>query len=161
MCAGNEIVFDFKSLSSEQWERTRRQIIARAEAARAQALGELFAAVLYGLWTGARAAGALARFVGGAVIATAGKGWRAYALWRERKAAARELHALDDRTLKDLGINRSEIEWVVRGPHTTTRLRDATIAAKHPRPRPATPTRSGTSANARSSTKQWTNKHAA
>ena len=159
MCAGNEIVFDFKNLSPEQWERTRRQIIAQAEFARAQALGELFAAVLYGLWTVARGAAALTRAVAGAVVTTAGKWWRAYALWLERKAAARELHALDDRTLKDIGVSRSEIEWVVRGPHAT-RLRDATIAAKHRRPRPATP-RSGTSANARSSTKQWTNKHAA
>jgi uncharacterized protein YjiS (DUF1127 family) len=159
MCVGNEITFDFKTLSPEEWERTRRQIIASAEAARAQALRDLFAAVLYGLRTAAGSATALTRAVGGAVIARAGKWWRAYALWRERKAAARELHALDDRTLKDLGVSRSEIEWVVRGPHAT-RLRDATIAAKHRRPRPATP-RSGTSANARSSTKQWTNKHAA
>jgi len=128
MCAGNETTFDFKSLSSDQWERTRRQIIARAEAARAQALRDLFAAVLYGLRTAAGSAAALTRAVGGAVIATAGKWWRAYALWRERKAAARELHALDDRTLKDIGVSRSEIEWVVRGPHAT-RSRDATIAA--------------------------------
>jgi uncharacterized protein YjiS (DUF1127 family) len=159
MCAGNETTFYFKSLSSDQWERTRRQIIARAEAARAQALRDLFAAVLYGLRTAAGSAAALTRAVGGAVIATAGKWWRAYALRRERRAAARELHALDDRTLKDIGVSRSEIEWVVRGPHAT-RSRDATIAAKHRRSRPAMP-RSSMSASARSSTKPWTNKHAA
>src|SRR5919198_1167223 len=158
MCAGNEIVFDFKSLPPEQWGRARRQIIAEAEAARAQALRDLFAAVRYGLWTVARGAAALTRLVAKAVIAAAGKWRRAYVLWRERKDAARELHALDDRTLKDIGVSRSEIDWGVRGPHAT-RLRDATIAAKHRRPRPATP-RPGTSANA-SATKQWTNKHAA
>jgi uncharacterized protein YjiS (DUF1127 family) len=128
MCAGNESAFYFNNLSSEQWERTRRQIIARAEAARAQALRDLFAAVLYGLRTATGSAAALTRAVGGAVIATAGKWWRAYALWRERRAAVHELHALDDRELKDIGINRSEIEWVVRG-QDGTRLRDATIAA--------------------------------
>jgi uncharacterized protein YjiS (DUF1127 family) len=159
MCAGNEITFDFKDLSSEQWERTRRQIIASAEAARAQALRDLFAAVLYGLRTAAGSAAALTRALGGAVSATAGEWWRAYALWRERRAAVHELHKLDDRGLKDIGINRSEIESVVYG-QDATRLRDATIAAKHRSPRPAAP-RSGTSANARSSTKQWTNKHAA
>jgi uncharacterized protein YjiS (DUF1127 family) len=159
MCAGNETTFDFKSLSSDQWERTRRRIIARAEATRSQALRDLFAAVLYGLRTAAGSAAELTRAVGGAVIATAGKWWRAYALWRERRAAVHELHKLDDRVLKDIGVNRSEIESVVYG-RDATRLRDATIAAKHRRPRPATP-RSGTSANARSSTKQWTNKHAA
>jgi uncharacterized protein YjiS (DUF1127 family) len=158
MCVSNETAFDFKSLSSEQWERTRRQIIASAQAARAQVWHDLFAAVLYGLHTAAGSAAALIRVLARAVIAAAGKWWRAYALWRERKAAARELHALDDRTLKDIGVSRSEIEWVVRGPHAT-RLRDATITAKHRRPRPATP-RPGTSANARA-TKQWTNKHAA
>jgi uncharacterized protein YjiS (DUF1127 family) len=128
MCAGNGTNFDFNSLTTDEWERTRRQIIASAEAARAQALRDLFVAVLSGLHTAARGAAALTRAVAGAVIATAGNWWRAYALWRERKAAARELHALDDRTLKDLGVSRSEIEWVVRGPHET-RLRDATIAA--------------------------------
>lgn len=159
MCVGNETTFDFKNLSSEQWEGTRRQIIASAQAARAQVWRDLFAAVLYGLYTAAGSAAALIRALAGAVIAAGGKWWRAYALWRERKAAARELHALDDRTLKDIGVSRSEIEWVVRGPHAT-RLRDATIATKHRRPRPATPRRPGTSANARA-TKQWTNKHAA
>jgi len=128
MCAGNETKLDFNSLTSEQWERTRHQIIRRAEAARAQALRDLFAAVLHGLRSAGRGAAALTRIVGGAVIATAGKWWRAYALRRERRAAVRELHALDDRTLKDLGVNRSEIEWVVWG-QDATRLRDATIAA--------------------------------
>ena len=128
MCAGNETSFDFKNLTSDQWERTKRRIISRAEASRAQALRDLFAAVLHGLRTAGRGAAALTRIVGAAVIATAGKWWRAYAFWRERKAAARELHALDDRTLKDLGVNRSEIEWVVWG-QDATRLMDATIAA--------------------------------
>jgi uncharacterized protein YjiS (DUF1127 family) len=159
MCAGSESAFDFNNLSSEQRERTRRQIIAQAKAARAQMWRDLFAAVLYGLRTAAVSAAALTRTVAGAVIAAAGKWWRAYALRRERRAAVHELHKLDDRALKDIGINRSEIEWVVYG-QDATRLRDATIAAKHRRPRPATP-RSGTSANARPSTKQWTNKHAA
>jgi uncharacterized protein YjiS (DUF1127 family) len=128
MCAGNETSFDFKNLTSDQWERIKRRIISRAEAARAQALRDLFAAVLHGLRSAGRGAAALTRIVGGAVIATAGKWWRAYALRRERRAAVRELHALDDRTLKDLGVNRSEIEWVVWG-QDATRLRDATIAA--------------------------------
>jgi uncharacterized protein YjiS (DUF1127 family) len=128
MCAGNETSFDFKNLTSDQWERTRRRIISRAEAARAQALRDLFAAVLHGLRTAVSGGAAFTRAVAEAVVATAGKWWRAYAFWRERKAAARELHALDDRTLKDLGVNRSEIEWVVWG-QDATRLRDATIAA--------------------------------
>src|SRR5215470_10528576 len=36
-----------------------------------------------------------------------------YAIRRARIAAIRELHALDDRTLSDIGVGRSEIEWLV------------------------------------------------
>ena len=67
-------------------------------------------------------------------------------LRRERNAAVRELHALDDRTLKDIGINRSEIEWVVDG-QDATRLRDATIAANRSRRRDPT---AGTGTTSRS-----------
>lgn len=123
MCAGNERAFVFNELTYEQWERRKQQIIRRAEAARARALRGLVGAVLRGLRTAAWA-----------VAATAGKWWRAYALRRERNAAVRELHGLDDRELKDIGINRSEIEWVVDG-EDATRLRDATIAANRSRRR--------------------------
>ena len=104
MCAGNERAFVFNELTHEQWERRKQQIIRRAEVARTQALRGLVGAVLGGLGTAAWA-----------VAATAGKCRRAYALRRERNAAVRELHALDDRTLKDIGITRGEIEWVVDG----------------------------------------------
>jgi len=94
-----------------------------------------------------------------AVAATAGKWWRAYALRRERNAAVRELRALDDRTLKDIGINRCEIEWVVDG-QDDTRLRDATIAANRScRRDPAAGT--GTALRPQPSARQLIKKHAA
>ena len=148
MCAGNEKAFVFNELTYEQWERRKQQIIRRAEVARAQALRCLVGAVLRGLRTAAWA-----------VAATAGKWWRAYALRRERNAAVRELHALDDRTLKDIGINRSEIEWVVGG-QDDTRLRDASIAANRSRRRdPAAGT--GTALRAQPAARQLIKKHAA
>jgi uncharacterized protein YjiS (DUF1127 family) len=148
MCAGNERAFVFNELTHEQWERRKQQIIRRAEVARTQALRGLVGAVLGGLGTAAWA-----------VAATAGKWWRAYALRRERNAAVRELHALDDRTLKDIGITRGEIEWVVDG-EDATRLRDATIAANRSRRRDPT---AGTSTTLRPdpSGKQLIKKHAA
>jgi uncharacterized protein YjiS (DUF1127 family) len=121
MCAGNERAFVFNELSYEQWERRKQQIVRRAEVARARALRGLVGGVLRGLRTAASA-----------VAATAGKWWRAYALRRERNAAVRELRALDDRELKDIGISRGEIEWVVHC-EDATRLRDATIAANRSR----------------------------
>jgi uncharacterized protein YjiS (DUF1127 family) len=39
--------------------------------------------------------------------------WHRRRLQRRLKATARILHALDDRTLKDIGLHRSEIESVV------------------------------------------------
>jgi uncharacterized protein YjiS (DUF1127 family) len=52
-------------------------------------------------------------------VAAIGSRWaRAYAIWRERRQAVRELAALDERTLKDFGIHRSEIEASVYGRHS-------------------------------------------
>jgi len=112
MCPTRENISDYRSLTPEQWERARQQILGRAHAARARALRELAGAVVHPLQA----------IVAGAVA--------------ERKAAARELRALDDRTLRDIGVNRSEIDWVVYG-RDQTRLRDSTIAAKRCRQRPA------------------------
>ena len=39
---------------------------------------------------------------------------RAFGKWRAVRRAERELHALDDRTLKDIGIARSEIHSAAR-----------------------------------------------
>src|SRR5262245_2951647 len=147
MLANDENAFYYNGLPPDEWGRARQRIIGRAQAARARALRELARAVLRPVAT-----------LAAAVAATAGKWWRAYALRRERNAAVRELRALDDRTLKDIGINRSEIEWVVDGQDDTRR--DATIAANRSRGRdPA----AGTAATSRPqpSARQLINKRAA
>ena len=123
MFVHDENDFHYNGLAPGEWDKARARIIHRAEAARAQALRDLAGVVLRPL-----------RSAAWAVAATAGSWWRAYALRRERNAAVRELRALDDRTLKDIGVNRCEIEWVVDG-HDDTRLKDATIAANRSRRR--------------------------
>jgi len=40
----------------------------------------------------------------------------AVAGWRQRRRLAAELYALNDRMLKDIGISRWEIEWIVNSP---------------------------------------------
>ena len=148
MFVHDENDFYYNGLAPGEWDKARARIIRRAEAARAQALREIAGAVLRPLRTAARA-----------VAATAGKWWRAYALRRERNAAVRELRALDDRALKDIGINRCEIEWVVDG-EDATRLRDATIKANRSRRRDPT-AGAGTASRPQPSGKQLIKKHAA
>lgn len=47
-----------------------------------------------------------------------GVGWRDYQRRRRLRATEHLLHGLNDRTLKDIGLHRSEIHAAVRGdPH--------------------------------------------
>jgi uncharacterized protein YjiS (DUF1127 family) len=40
---------------------------------------------------------------------------QAFAAWRQYRAAVRQLADLDDRALRDIGVQRSQIESAVRG----------------------------------------------
>ena len=141
-------VHDENVFPPEEWDKARARILRRAEAARARALRELAAALLRPLRTTAWAA-----------AAAAGNWWRAYIRRRERNAAVRELRALDDRALKDIGITRTEIEWEVDG-EDATRLRDATIAANRSRRRDPT-AGAGTASRPQPSGSRLLKKHAA
>jgi len=101
---------DYRGLTPDQWQRVQH-VVGTAETARAQALHNLGGAVLRALQ--ATAGGGAIRVLAKAVIAATGKWWRAYTIRRARIAAIRELHTLDDHMLKDIGLSRSEIDWVV------------------------------------------------
>ena len=88
-------------LTPERWEFIRRDALTRARQARARSLREI------GRWIGAQATAAAHRV------------FEAYRSWRRRQAAVFELGSLDDRSLRDLGINRSEIQSVVTGWDST------------------------------------------
>ena len=104
---------DYRSLMPDQQQGPRQNLIRRGQAARSQALHDLDGAVLRALQAAAGGGTAIIRAPAKAVLAVAGKWWRAYVVRRARNAAVRELHALDDRMLRDIGVSRSEIEWVV------------------------------------------------
>ena len=97
----------------DQRQRVMQLVIRDAQAARAQAPHDLGGAGLRTLQAAARGGAAIIRLPAKAVIAEAGNWWRTYTIRRARIAAVRGLHALDDRTLSDIGVSRSEIEWVL------------------------------------------------
>jgi uncharacterized protein YjiS (DUF1127 family) len=139
MCAKPEDIIDYRDLTPDEWQRERQQILTRAQAARAGAMRELGSALLHP-WQ--------------AVLAVV----RAYARWRERREAVRELHSLDDRSLRDIGVSRSEIEWVVSSQQAA-RVRAAVKAAR-PRQHWPAPDR-GTPAKPQQVGKGLTDKRAA
>jgi uncharacterized protein YjiS (DUF1127 family) len=139
MCAKPEDIIDYRDLTPDEWQRERQQILTRAQAARAGAMRELGSALLHP-WQ--------------AVLAVV----RAYARWRERREAVRELHALDDRSLRDIGVSRSEIEWVVSSQQAA-RVR-AAVKAVRPRQHWPAPDR-GTPAKPQQVGKGLTDKRAA
>src|SRR5712691_7288550 len=103
------VVSDGRKLTPEQWDRLKQHVLRQAQVARAQALRDVA--------DGIRATG-LELAAGARDIVRSW--WKAYALRRERRAAIRALSALDDRSLRDIGLGRSEIESVVYDPERVT-----------------------------------------
>jgi uncharacterized protein YjiS (DUF1127 family) len=56
------------------------------------------------------------------VLGMARRVWSAYWAWRAERATVAILHGLDDWALKDIGIDRSEIESVVYGARQERRV---------------------------------------
>jgi uncharacterized protein YjiS (DUF1127 family) len=103
----NDSYSDNRQLTPEQWAELLHCVAREAHAARAQSLRTSLRA-LFGFL---RRPGVPAR-----LVAAAARGWwTAYGTWRERRRAVRALGALDDRSLKDMGLHRSEIESAVSG----------------------------------------------
>jgi uncharacterized protein YjiS (DUF1127 family) len=134
--------FEHRPLAPEQLDQLKRAAERAAREHRARMLRGLGIAALAALRSAARGTGSNIRALAHRAAAVVGAGWDAYAAWRERRAAVKELAALDDRTLKDLGLTRSEIEYVVG-------RRDAVRSSeRQPPPRQDT-ARAGTGTNRR------------
>jgi uncharacterized protein YjiS (DUF1127 family) len=105
--------FEHRPLTPEQLDELKRSAGRAAREHRARLVRGLGSAALASLRGAGRGAGRIIRVLVDRAAAIAGERWQAYAAWRERRAAVKELAALDDRTLRDLGLTRSEIEYVV------------------------------------------------
>lgn len=77
----------------------------------------------YGAETLSHGAQARRRSNAGAIEGVVAGWWRAYWAHRARSATVQALRGLDDRTLNDIGVERSEIESIVYGSPPSDRLR--------------------------------------
>jgi uncharacterized protein YjiS (DUF1127 family) len=124
--------FNYRKLTPEQWAELTHRVRREAHAARARSLQTLCWGVLVAL----RSAGAAGRRLSGRPVrlftARACNWWATYNVWLERRRAVRALGALDDRSLKDIGLHRSEIESVVFGRDSAVlTLRNAAPVSVH------------------------------
>jgi uncharacterized protein YjiS (DUF1127 family) len=95
--------FDYWSLSPQQRDALVQRIIREAHAEQARAVRAALRTLVVWLWKLTIAAGT--------VVARLG---RAYADQRRYGQQMAELNGLSDHELKDIGLRRSEIYWVVR-----------------------------------------------
>jgi uncharacterized protein YjiS (DUF1127 family) len=109
----------YGGLRLNQRQGVMQHVIRHSQAGRAQAPHNLGGAGPRNFQTAGGGEAATIGALAMAVIAAARKCWRAYKIRRARIAAIHELHALDDRILKDIGVSRPEIDWV----GSTTRCR--------------------------------------
>jgi uncharacterized protein YjiS (DUF1127 family) len=59
------------------------------------------------------------------VVRYAGVTWQRLQTWHRRRATVRILQGLSDRTLKDIGVDRSRIEAIVAATPSDRRMRGA------------------------------------
>jgi uncharacterized protein YjiS (DUF1127 family) len=129
------LTLDDRKLTPQQWEHFKR----RAQDARTRAMRDLLDGVLSSLRDAAAGGWDIIRACGHWGAEAAGKGWSAYAARRVRSRAIRELNALDDRSLKDIGVNRSEILSVIYGREWTRTTERAIAPVRcQPQTRPST-----------------------
>jgi uncharacterized protein YjiS (DUF1127 family) len=120
--------FEHRPLTPEQLNYLIRCAEQAAKGYRTRILRSLGVAVMALPRSAASGVRGVVRALGNRAAAAASEGWSGYTAWRKRRAAVGELAALDDRTLKDLGLTRSEIESVVYG-RDATRSRERPITA--------------------------------
>ena len=89
---------DYRALSNDQRARVLRHVMEQAHVQRSQTLWRMLVAMAAGF---RRIAGGIAQWYG------------EYRWRRRRRSEAAALYAFNDHMLKDIGVARCEIDWVV------------------------------------------------
>jgi uncharacterized protein YjiS (DUF1127 family) len=113
--------FDFHAQTPERQRIVVRTVIRQAHADRAEEIAALARAGWQGISRIAAYAWRAGRFLGQTGGTVAMTLWRGYRERRQRRIAAAQLHAMDDRALRDIGLRRGEIEFVLSGATDPTR----------------------------------------
>lgn len=90
-------------------EQEMRRLERWAHRRRADTVHHLFSALGGGLVGAVKSTGRATQ----AAARGLGRGYRTVRLWQRRRAAIRELNALSDHVLKDIGLARGDIPWAV------------------------------------------------
>jgi uncharacterized protein YjiS (DUF1127 family) len=121
---------DYQALSPDERRAVVHEVVREARVARAKEI----AVVARATWQGVAQTGTLGwrvlRSAGQAAAAATMAAWQRHQERRRLRRAAAQLYAMDDRALRDIGLRRGEIEFVVSGALDPTR-----------RPRPGSRTR--------------------
>lgn len=113
---------DYHTLTPSQREAVIRLVVRDAKEERAETLRRAGRVLAVWSWRGAGRGLNGIRQIGGAARRLTLAGWRRYQLRRRRRLAAIRLHGMDDRMLKDIGLNRGDIDYVVSGTVDPTRI---------------------------------------
>jgi uncharacterized protein YjiS (DUF1127 family) len=124
---------EFHTLTPAQRNAAVRVVMREAKQVRAQAFRDLFRG--FGRWSWSAMV-----WGSGGVRRLGAAAWRRYSERRRRRLAAARLYAMDDRMLKDIGLRRGEIDFVVSGAQDPTRIPRSPNVARDPlaafRPKP-------------------------
>jgi uncharacterized protein YjiS (DUF1127 family) len=107
------VACDFVAMSAEQQHDEVHRLIRAAHAARTRLMHATTRRVLAWLRGTASVAGRVISDLAMRLIAAVVRGCRAYIQRRQLMRAAAELGGMTDRELKDIGVHRSAIDWVV------------------------------------------------
>jgi uncharacterized protein YjiS (DUF1127 family) len=110
---------EYQSLSPQEQSVLVRRLIRQAQIDRANAIRAALTDLLG--WLGRAAIAIGARFA---------RSYRAYAARRRYRQGMAELNALSDHELKDIGVRRSEIYWVVHHGRTVPDARASEPAVR-------------------------------